>query len=76
MRLLLKPSILVAAMLSLTALTACGQSRGRMIAPIKPVIVSVSAAEPAARGRRLRLFPLGLDQRAVLQKAHGLHLIV
>ena len=36
----------------------------------------LSTAEPAARGRRLRLFPLGLDQRAVLQKAHGLHLIV
>lgn len=49
MGLLLKPSILVAAMLSLTALTACGQPRGRVIAPIKPVIVSVLAAEPAAR---------------------------
>lgn len=47
MRLLLKPSILWAAVLSLTALTACGQPQEKMIAPIEPATVSVMAAEPA-----------------------------
>ena len=47
MRLLLKPSILTAAVLSLTALTACGQPQEKMIAPIEPATVSVMAAEPA-----------------------------
>mgnify|MGYP002515765973 FL=1 len=46
-RLLLKPSILTAAVLSLTALTACGQPQERMITPIEPVTVSVMAAEQA-----------------------------
>lgn len=55
MRLLLKPSILVAAMLSLTALTACGQPRGRMIAPIKPVL---SRACSIAAGMLLRLMEI------------------
>ena len=47
-RLLLKPSILTAAVLSLTALTACGQPQERMITPIEPVTVSVMASAPAS----------------------------